>query len=100
MTSNVIQSQLTSSGYETLKCAQPERAREMAAEYQPDAITLDLLMQPATGSEVLLQLKNDPRTLKIPVIVVTIVDQPGVGTALGATSNLIKPVDRQHCWQQ
>jgi signal transduction histidine kinase/CheY-like chemotaxis protein len=94
VTGQLIQSQLTSSGYETLKCAQPERAREMAAEHQPDAITLDLLMQPVHGLEVLLQLKNDPRTLKIPVIVVTIVDQPGVGTALGADEYLIKPVDK------
>jgi len=61
----------------------------MAAEHQPDAITLDLLMQPVHGLEVLLQLKNDPRTSKIPVIVVTIVDQPGIGTALGADEYLV-----------
>ncbi len=94
VTGQLIQSQLTSSGYETLKCAQPERATEIAAEHQPDAITLDLLMQPVHGLEVLLQLKNDPRTSKIPVIVVTIVDQPGVGIALGADEYLIKPVDK------
>jgi PAS domain S-box-containing protein len=93
-TGQLIQSQLTSSGYETLRCDQPERATGMAAEHQPDAITLDLLMQPVHGLEVLLQLKNDPRTLKIPVIVVTIVDQPGVGTALGADEYLVKPVDK------
>ena len=93
-TGQLIQSQLTSSGYETLRCDQPERATEMAAEHQPDAITLDLLMQPVHGLEVLLQLKNDPRTLNIPVIVVTIVDQPGVGTALGADEYLVKPVDK------
>jgi PAS domain S-box-containing protein len=94
VTGQLIQSQLTSSGYEALKCGRPERALEMAAEHQPDAITLDLLMQPVHGLEVLLQLKNDPRTSKIPVIVVTIVDQPGVGTALGADEYLIKPVDK------
>jgi PAS domain S-box-containing protein len=93
-TGQLIQSQLASSGYETLKCNRPERATEMAAEHQPDAITLDLLMKPVHGFEVLLQLKNDPRTSKIPVIVVTIVDQPGVGTALGADEYLIKPVDK------
>jgi PAS domain S-box-containing protein len=93
-TGQLIESQLTSSGYETLRCDQPERATEMAAEHQPDAITLDLLMQPVHGLEVLLQLKNDPRTLKIPVVVVTIVDQPGVGTALGADEYLVKPVDK------
>jgi PAS domain S-box-containing protein len=94
VTGQLIQSQLTSSGYETLKCGRPERALEMAAEHQPDAITLDLLMQPVHGLEVLQQLKNDPRTSKIPVIVVTIVDQPGVGAALGADEYLIKPVDK------
>jgi PAS domain S-box-containing protein len=94
VTGQLIQSQLTSSGYETLKCEQPDRAMEMAAEHQPDAITLDLLMQPVHGLEILLKLKNDPRTSKIPVIVVTIVDQPGFGIALGADEYLIKPVDK------
>jgi CheY-like chemotaxis protein len=94
-TGQLIQSQLASSGYETIGCDQPERAKDMAAELQPDAITLDLLMKPVHGLEVLLQLKNDPRTLKIPVIVVTIVDQPGIGSALGADEYLIKPVDKQ-----
>jgi PAS domain S-box-containing protein len=94
VTGQLIQSQLASSGYETLRCDKPERATDMAAEHQPDAITLDLLMQPVHGLEVLLQLKNDPRTSKIPVIVVTIVDQPGLGTALGADEYLIKPVDK------
>jgi len=93
-TGQLIQSQLASSGYETLRCDKPEHATDMAAENQPDAITLDLLMKPVHGLEVLLQLKNDPRTSKIPVIVVTIEDQRGLGTALGADEYLIKPVDK------
>jgi CheY-like chemotaxis protein len=94
-TGQLIQSQLASSGYETIRCDRPEQAQALAAELQPDAITLDLLMKPVHGLEVLLQLKNDPRTLKIPVIVVTILDQPGVGGALGADEYLVKPVDKQ-----
>jgi CheY-like chemotaxis protein len=94
-TGQLIQSQLTSSGYEPIRCDQPDRAVELAAELQPDAITLDLLMKPVHGLEVLLQLKNDPRTSKIPVIVVTIMDQPGVGAALGADEYLIKPVSKK-----
>jgi len=93
-TGQLIQSQLASSGYETLRCDRPERATELAAEHQPDAITLDLLMKPVHGLEVLLQLKHDPRTSRIPVIVVTIVDQPAIGGALGADEYLIKPVDK------
>jgi len=55
-------------------------------------------MKPVHGLEVLLQLKNDPRTSRIPVIVVTIVDQPAIGGALGADEYLIKPVDKARCW--
>jgi PAS domain S-box-containing protein len=93
-TGQLIQSQLASSGYETLRCDKPECATDMAAEHQPDAITLDLLMKPVHGLQVLLQLKNDPRTSNIPVLVVTIEDQRGLGTALGADEYLIKPVDK------
>jgi two-component system, NarL family, sensor histidine kinase EvgS len=93
-TGQLIQSQLASSGYETLRCDRPERAADMAAEFQPDAITLDLLMKPVHGLEVLRRLKDDSRTSKIPVIVVTIADQPAVGSALGAEEYLLKPVDK------
>ena len=91
---HLIESQLFSSGYEAIVCEQPRQARELAGKLQPDAITLDLLMKPVHGFEVLLELKNDPRTSKIPVVVVTIADQPAIGTVLGADEYLVKPVDK------
>jgi signal transduction histidine kinase/DNA-binding response OmpR family regulator len=94
MAAHLLESQLTSSGYEVVSCDQPESALEMAAQLQPQAITLDLLMKPTSGWEILLQLKQDPRTTSIPVIVVTIVDQPTTGGALGADEYLVKPVDK------
>jgi signal transduction histidine kinase/DNA-binding response OmpR family regulator len=94
MASHLLESQLISSGYEVISCNQPERALEMAADLQPQAITLDLLMKPTSGWEILLQLKHDPRTKSIPVIVVTIVDQPAAGAAIGADEYLVKPVDK------
>jgi signal transduction histidine kinase/DNA-binding response OmpR family regulator len=93
-TVQLIESQLTSSGYQVVSCDQPERAVEMAAEMQPQAITLDLLMKPTSGWEILLHLKQDPRTTSIPVVVVTVVDNPGTGAALGADEYLVKPVDK------
>jgi PAS domain S-box-containing protein len=91
----VIQSYLTSSGYESLSCEQPQNAAKMVAEFRPDVITLDLLMTPSNGWEVLLQLKRDPRTANIPVIMVSIVDQPAIATTLGADEYLVKPVDKE-----
>ena len=93
-TAHLIESQLASSGYEAYPCVAPEQALEKAAELQPDAITLDLLMKPTSGWEILLQLKKDVRTADIPVIVVTIVDHPSIGATLGADEYLVKPVDK------
>jgi len=94
-TIHLMGSQLTSSGYEAYSCNQPDKALEKAAELQPQAITLDLLMKPTSGWEILLQLKNDVRTMNIPVIVVSIVDHTGTGATLGADDYLVKPVDRK-----
>jgi CheY-like chemotaxis protein len=90
----LIQSYLNSSGYETTYCDQPQNVMSIVTEVQPDVITLDLLMNPSSGWEVLLRLKNDPRTAAIPVIVISIVDQPAIGTTFGADEYLVKPVDK------
>jgi DNA-binding response OmpR family regulator/anti-sigma regulatory factor (Ser/Thr protein kinase) len=90
----LIESQLASSGYEVVVCDQPQRAGEIAVDLQPSAITLDLLMKPTNGWEVLVQLKHDPCTARIPVILVTILDQRAMGAILGADEYLVKPVDK------
>ena len=90
----LLQSQLISAGYEVVLCDQPERAVEIAAELRPSAVTIDILMGPVNGWELLSRLKCDPRTAQIPAIVVTIVDQPGTGALLGADEYIVKPVER------
>ncbi|GAA0867705.1 hypothetical protein GCM10009116_01580 [Brevundimonas basaltis] len=42
-----------------------------ARSVKPDAIVLDFAMPDLSGEEVLAQLRNDPRTAGIPVVVVT-----------------------------
>jgi len=91
----LIEVQLQSEGFEVSVCDRPNRALELAAELQPRAITLDVLMNPTMGWEVLAQLKNDTRTSAIPVIIVTVVDQPAVGATLGAEEYLVKPVQKE-----
>jgi DNA-binding response OmpR family regulator len=66
----------------------------MIAELQPDAVTIDIIMEPINGWEILTILKSDPRTAHIPVIVVSIVDQPSTGALLGADEYIVKPVGR------
>ena len=88
-TAQLIQTQLMSAGYEALVCPEPQNALELAVQFQPGAITLDIVMKPKNGWEVLSQLKRDPRTSHI-----SMVDQPGMGTLLGADEYLVKPVDK------
>ncbi len=90
----LLQSHLTSSGYDVVLCDQPQNALEMAAKLQPSAVTLDIIMKPINGWELLSNLKSDARTANIPVIMVTIVDQPTMGSLLGADEYIMKPVER------
>ena len=67
--------------------------RWRATRLSPDAITLDLLLPDGNGLETLHQLKKDPATGHIPIIVVSVADERGMGMALGASEYLTKPVE-------
>lgn len=90
----LLETHLSSAGYEVLLCTDSSRALDLAAEFRPHAITLDIIMKPVNGWELLSLLKSDPRTEKIPVIVVSIVDQPTTGALLGADEYIVKPVEK------
>ena len=70
-------------------------ALTMARELKPAAITLDILLPEIDGWEVLRRLKADQLTWNIPVVVVSVSDNPSLGHALGATDYFVKPVDRE-----
>lgn len=90
----LLETYLTSVGYDVLLCTDSSQAVKMAVDAQPDAITMDIMMKPINGWEILSTLKTDPRTEKIPVIVVSIVDQPTTGALLGADEYIVKPVEQ------
>jgi CheY-like chemotaxis protein len=60
----------------------------------PDFIILDLLMPGQSGWEILAQLKADPRLRSIPVMIISVVDEPVKGLAAGAAEYLVKPITR------
>jgi DNA-binding response OmpR family regulator/anti-sigma regulatory factor (Ser/Thr protein kinase) len=91
---HIIESHLRAAGYRTQICTEPQCAVETVVEARPAAVTLDIIMQPVNGWEILVQLKNDARTACIPIAVVTILDQRGMGATLGADEFLVKPVEK------
>jgi signal transduction histidine kinase/DNA-binding response OmpR family regulator len=90
----LLESQLASAGYQVSVCHHPQQAIEMAIELQPAVITLDVVMLPINGWDVLSKLKSDPRTANIRVVMVTVVDQRSTGLLLGADEYIVKPVDK------
>ncbi len=60
----------------------------------PDLIFLDVMMPKMDGWAVLTALKADPKLMRIPVVMLTIVTNKEMGYVLGASEYLTKPIDR------
>jgi len=66
----------------------------LAAELQPQAITLDIMMPSQDGWEILQALKSSPDTQHIPVIVCSVLNEPQLAASMGADDYLTKPVSQ------
>ena len=66
---------------------------ELARTSHPRAILLDVMMPQMDGWSVLGALKADPDLAAIPVVMVTFVNEPGLGASLGAADTVPKPVE-------
>jgi len=85
--------QLVGAGYRTDVARTGSEALAKARELQPAAITLDIILPEVDGWEVMTRLKSDASTSGIPVVVVSVVDNPELGLALGAIDYFVKPVE-------
>jgi CheY-like chemotaxis protein len=62
---------LARSGYSVLAAGDGEEGLHMACEKVPDLIVLDMMLPKMPGQQLLHELKSDPRTAEIPVIVLS-----------------------------
>jgi signal transduction histidine kinase/DNA-binding response OmpR family regulator len=85
---------LQRAGMRVVTASNGAEAVRLARSLRPAAITLDVMMPGMDGWEVLRELKGDPETRNISVIMVTMTDDRELGYALGATEFLTKPVER------
>jgi signal transduction histidine kinase/CheY-like chemotaxis protein len=84
--------QLDRAGFGTVVARSGADAIAKAIAIKPAAITLDILLPDLDGWEVLTRLKRESATSEIPVVVVSVVDNPELGMALGALDYFVKPV--------
>jgi CheY-like chemotaxis protein len=91
---DLLTTNLRREGYHTVQARGGDEALELARKLHPDAITLDVLMPKTDGWAVLGALKADVELCDIPVIMVTVAPDRGIGLSLGAAEVMTKPVDR------
>ena len=85
---------LEEAGARVVSARDGEEGLDTVRRLSPAGVVLDILLPGIDGWEVLAQLKADPGTAAIPVIVVSMLDERGRGFALGATEYLVKPVGK------
>lgn len=86
---------LISKGYEVIFAEDGEMGLQLAKEKQPFAITLDVMLPHKDGWTVLKDLKEDPETKDIPVILVSIIGDKKIGYGLGAFEYFVKPISSE-----
>ena len=70
-------------------------ALDVARKERPAAVVLEIGLPRLDGWQVLAELKADPATASIPVVIATDVDDRARGLALGADAYLRKPIGRE-----
>lgn len=84
---------LESEGFKAVSATDGEMGVEMVKKEKPDLVLLDIILPKKDGYKVLAEIKKDPETKKIPVILLTNLESPeDVQRAfeLGATTYLVK----------
>ena len=91
---DLLRHNITQEGYACRLAADGRVAVSEASKAPPDLIILDRMLPGLPGDEVIRQLKRDPRTASVPVIMLTAKAEESdelVGFALGANDYVTKP---------
>lgn len=89
-----FEAMLTSVGYEVEISTDPDSLQKRTKNMLPDLLLLDVLLSGRDGREICKQLKSQPETKELPIIMISA--HPGAGTTIkdaGADDFLPKPFE-------
>ena len=90
----LLRQSLTEETYEVKESTNGRDAIIQAKALEPDLIILDVKMPQMNGFDAAAVLKNDPKTMCIPIIMLSIVQDRERGYRIGVDRYLTKPIDR------
>jgi CheY-like chemotaxis protein len=85
-------------GHEVETAREGEKGIGLAGELQPDLAIIDVMMPELSGYDVVRRMREDPKTARIPIVILTARSQPmdkHMALSAGANSFLSKPVSAQ-----
>jgi CheY-like chemotaxis protein/anti-sigma regulatory factor (Ser/Thr protein kinase) len=91
---DLLSAYLDGSGTRVLRARDGVEALEQIRKALPVAVVLDIKLPRLDGWQVLAELKADPVTVTIPVVIASVVDDRPRGLAEGADEYLLKPIRR------
>jgi CheY-like chemotaxis protein len=90
----LVERYVTGQRWQIVGAASVAVAVEQAHRHRPQAVLLDVVIPERDGWELLLELKANPVTRPIPVVVCSVLNEPAVAISLGAAAYLHKPIAR------
>jgi signal transduction histidine kinase/CheY-like chemotaxis protein len=97
---SLLRQELTDTGYRVREAANGKAALDMVRLEKPDLIILDVMMPEINGFDVAAVLKNDPATMDIPIIILSIVQDKERGFRIGVDRYLTKPIDTEKLFHE
>jgi len=95
----LLQRYAAGSHYQVVGTRDPATARSLVEKVQPAVIFLDVMMQGIDGWQILSELRHEPVTSRLPIIICTILPVEDLALSLGATAFLHKPVTQDQFLQ-
>ncbi len=89
----ILRNYLVPEGFTVFGANSGDDGIKLAERLQPTVITLDIMMPKKDGWQVLRELKANPLTQDIPVLIHSMVDNVPLAYSLGAIDYLPKPAD-------
>lgn len=97
---SLLQQEFTEAGYEVRLAENGRQALQLVRQEAPGLIVLDVMMPEMNGFDVAAVLKNDPATMHIPIIILSIVEDQERGYRLGVDRYLTKPIDTESLFRE